>query len=513
MSSEHFFYSPKECYQTDSRAISSGIASETLMTNAANAFVDEFQKQDPLGKIKRILVFAHHGNNGGDGLKIASLLKDLGYQVHVFFTGQKTLLQGAAKRFYEECCQKGILSDFTESEMSESLQADMMVDALFGIGFHGELTGMAALAAQVMNDSDALIGSVDIPSGVNAADGSVCKNAVKADFTVTFGLRKTGQMTEPGASCCGKLFVSEIGIPSQILSEASAEGKCTEENEVRNLLFSLPQNGHKGTFGRLYFLTGSYGMCGAAYFSAKAAFLSGAGLLSLVSPENNYSALSVLCPEATHFPQKGTVLSPDALDPLLETPSRYQAVLIGPGLGRSEQIALLLKKLLQSWNGKLLIDADGIFVLKKLKEEVKNYRGEILITPHDGEFAFLSSALESQGRIDAARELAEDWNINVLLKGPRTVIASPKGKVCINTSGSPSLATAGSGDLLSGMISGLAGRGLSLYDAAVCGAYIHGVAGEIASENNPWFCSTASKLLEHLPQAYQRIINSKKESD
>ena len=252
---------------------------------------------------------------------------------------------------------------------------------------------------------------------------------------------------------------------------------------------------------------GSVGMSGAASFAARGALLSGGGTVTLVSPEENYSILGALVPEAMQLPQPSSTgtLTADALDSVLPKLSQMQALLFGPGVGRSPETEQLLCRLLAAWKGPLVLDADGLFALGKHKSLLRSAGIPAVLTPHDGEFSRLQDPDSLFDRPAAARALARETGAVVVLKGPHTLVAAPNGSLAVNETGGAGLATGGTGDILAGMITGLLGRGLSPFEAACCAVWVHGKAGDLAEQEGAWFSVTATSVLNQLPAAYRLV--------
>ncbi len=496
----------------DRAVIQSGPSSPQLMRAAAQAFVEELDRAFPEALLGPAAVLFHHGKNGGDGVEAGRLLLARGHTVRFLFTGQTEKIAPETAEMLEDLRRQGGLIEPFQPENSVQRrfvteEAALLIDAMFGVGFHGELSGSVLTAAQWMNQARGVVAAVDLPSGIDADTGAVCSGAVRAALTVTFGTGKVGQFVQPGRSHCGRLIVRSIGFPQELIDAADFQTFRVTKEWCAGVLGALPNQGHKGTFGRTLLFSGSVGMSGAASFAARGALLSGAGTVTLVSPEENYSVLGALVPEAMQLPQKSTenCLTPDTAESVEPELSRMQAVLFGPGIGRAKGVSQLLLWLLKKWEGPLVLDADGLFAVQSHKDMLRSCSGPLILTPHDGEFSRLSDALSHMDRPAAARALAKETGAIVVLKGPNTLIAAPDGRLGVNETGGVGLATGGTGDILAGMITGLLGRGMDPFRAACCAVWAHGRAGDLAQQEGAWFSVTASSVLSKLPLAYGEI--------
>lgn len=372
-----------------------------------------------------------------------------------------------------------------------------------------------------------LIVAVDVPSGLNCDTGEVDPATLQADLTVTFGAPKQGQFRFPGASILGELVVADIGIPPELLQGISVD--VATAGSIAALLPVRPLDAHKGTFGKAMIVAGSINYTGAPYLAAAAAARVGAGLVTLAPPQPLYPVLAAKLTEATFIllPHNMGVLTSNAVKVLAENLPGYAAMLLGPGLGQDQETTEFVHTLLgivESTKGRigfrqgkelpaepiklppLVVDADGLNALAQAERWWQHLPPNSILTPHPGEMARLMRTEEkTQDRIAAAREKAAEWNHVVVLKGAHTVTAAPDGRVTVLPFANPGLATAGTGDVLAGCIVGLLAQGLDPFDAAVCGAYLHGLAGQIAAEQVGQTGMLASDLLPALPQAVARL--------
>jgi ADP-dependent NAD(P)H-hydrate dehydratase / NAD(P)H-hydrate epimerase len=440
-------------------------------------------------KSKKIIVLTGPGNNGGDGLVIARLLSLAGYKVSLWSTlkpGAYRNDAGTNENFLlrnKYTVQRLIDKEALQLFCQDLKEADLLVDALLGTGIDREVDGLIAEIINAVNESGLPALAVDIPSGVNADSGAIMGNAVKATWTVTFAFPKLGLMLYPGAGLAGEIFVGEINIPVQLAAEAKIN--LLVPSFIRSYLPERHPDAHKGVMGRTLIVAGSPGMTGAAVLAAESALKSGSGLVYLAAPESACLALESKLVEVIIIPLPESspgIISSDAVDIIVEKASGCSALVIGPGLNTGEPTAEFLHKLMQFSPVPMVLDAGALDALGHNMNMLRSARYIPVITPHPGEMARLAgiSVREVQGsRLGMAQKNAGLWNCTIVLKGANTIIASPEGWTAINPTGSVTLATAGSGDLLTGLIGSLIAQGMSSDMAAMAGVYIHGLAGDL----------------------------------
>ncbi len=480
-----------------------GVDSCLLMENAARAAADEVWALLG-GRPGRVGVFCGAGNNGGDGVACARFLRERGCEVRAFLCGAPERCTPDTREMARRLEAAGGTLERYEPDRAEpyAMCCGVLVDALFGTGLSRPMSGAPALAAALMNDSPAKVVACDIASGVQTDTGEVLGCAVHADVTVTFSMAKPGQLLPPGLAYTGRLVVADIGIPLAALESQPTLGELTERGDVEHLLPSRRVTAHKGDFGKLLLLCGSRGLTGAAALSARAALRTGAGLVSLGVPESVYPILAAKLDEAMVFPlpDDGTGhLSGAALPEIRSRLAGSTACLLGPGIGRSAAIDQLVCGIVSSSRVPLIVDADGINALSGHIDVLRGADCPIILTPHDGEFARLDGAMPESDRFAAARRLSEKTGAVVLLKGHRTVIASDE-RLRVNPTGNPGMATGGSGDVLAGVVVSLLGQGLSAFDAAVAGAWLHGAAGDLCAQEIGEYGMLPSDLIEAIPR-------------
>ncbi len=494
-----------------------GIPGVVLMENAAAATVREIEAL----KLERsaAAVFCGTGNNGGDGFVIARLLHNRGWQVEVLLCGDEAKVKGDAL-INLEIIQKLELPVYklAEPELPSAAaiagKSALLVDALLGTGFRGALSDFYRKIIGIMNLAGKPVVSVDIPSGLDSDTGFIDSECVRADVTVTFQLPKLGLVINDGPEACGKLVTTDISIPAKAIAEAGLQINLTEPDIIKGILKKRRCNTHKGTYGRVLAVACSKGMAGSGILSAEAALRSGAGTVVLAVPESVQNAVSAHVLEVM---TKGLadnetgILQEACLAQIKESLKESDSLLIGPGLTTAEGTVKVVSELVRSSEVSLVIDADGLNALAQDMSVLKNKKAEIIITPHPGEMARLlgcSAAVVQRDRLELAGKLACQYGIIVVLKGFRTVIALPDGTFYINPTGNPGMATAGSGDVLAGIIAAFVAQGYKAKEAAVCGVYIHGAAGDAAAEKNGEYGLTAGDIIKNVPHTIRNIIGN-----
>ncbi len=495
--------------EMDRRAITEyGITSLELMERAGLAvFHAARELLPPAG---RALVVCGKGNNGGDGFVVARLLHRAGYEVILWIAGRAGDLSGDARVNYERAARAHL--DITEalSEPPPLPHVHLIVDALLGTGLTDEVRPHTRAFIDALNDSGLPILSVDLPSGLDSDTGHPRGAAVRATRTVTFGLPKIGLAQYPGMDLAGELLVADIGIPGVLLHDAALTVERANAEAVRRLLPPPDKATHKGARGSVLIVAGSEGYTGAACLASEAAFRIGAGLVTLACPRSLndlYEAkLTEVITRPVPEPPGARCFGAESVDAVLEAAEKADAVVFGPGLSRNEQTAAFMQGFLPQLKAPTLIDADGLNLLSDAPDTPLPSRA--VLTPHPGEMSRLLQAdvsMVQADRLATAREATKRYGAIVLLKGPGTVIAHPDGRISLNPTGTPGLGTAGAGDVLSGAIGGLLARGLNPFDAAVAGAYLHGLAGEIAAEEIGEEGMMAGDVTPRLSRALRRV--------
>lgn len=501
-----------------------GIPGAVLMETAGAALARAcLEELGDAANRKKIAVFCGKGNNGGDGFVAARYLANAGVRVTIFLAGRADELKGDAKIHFtplKACDVRVIAVAADEFERAAGERYDLICDALLGTGARGPLGGAIGLLIThlvEMAEAGIPVVSADIPSGVDADTGKLVDFvAAPAKRTVTFALPKPGLLLYPGAEYAGKITVADIGIPRALLTDNPAlTHEITTQKYLRGLLPERTQNrdANKGSFGTVLVIAGSAGMAGAAALTALSALRAGAGLVMLAVPQSLLETAAALAPEAVlrTLPETSdrTHGGQDALEMALALADKADAIAIGPGMSGNPAVASFVQPFVRRVGKPIVVDADGLNALTSSLTSVR-YRGATptVLTPHPGEMSRLIGQTTEQvqsDRIGSVIRCAATFKAVTLLKGARTLIATPDGKMAYNRSGSPASATAGSGDVLTGVIATYLAQGLSAYDAARAGAYIHALAGEIAAEELGSAGVIASDICYNMPRARQRI--------
>lgn len=496
-----------------------GIPALLLMENAGQKTFSRLNSLFGSLKDKSILIFAGAGNNGGDGLVLGRHLLQTGSNPAVYLVSGDLSLKKEAKVNYDIFKKIGgrIFDGKGSPSALDSLiqNSDILVDAIFGTGLNRPMEVKILETIQKINASGKKVVALDIPSGVSADTGALWGGAVKADLTSTYGLPKKGHFLFPGASFRGKLYVEEIGIPSTLIEKESFKTEILERPFIQKIFpRKRPQDSHKGIFGHLLVIAGSRGKRGAGALCCKAALRSGAGLVTWALPERLDIPDSFI-PEAMTLPLPETAegtLSLAAEKPLLSFAKNKNAVAIGPGLSTHPETRELIKRLLPQITCPIILDADGITLLTEEKGLLKKIRVPVLMTPHPGEFGKflgLDARAVQKERVALLSETASQYGCTILLKGAYSLIADPNHSVWINPTGNPGMATAGTGDVLTGMIAGFCAQGIPFPEAAQIGVYLHGLSGDLALEEKGEISLMASDMIEKIPLAVQHLTTGK----
>jgi hydroxyethylthiazole kinase-like uncharacterized protein yjeF len=482
-----------------------GISQDLLMENAGQAvyfvMLQEFGIKD-----NKFLVFCGGGNNGGDGLVVARKIHSSGGEVKVFLLDDEARFRGAAKKNFEivsrmpiEICRVGSI----DSVIPDLLDCDAIVDAIFGTGLVRKVDGIHKEVIQLINESQGTVFSVDIPSGINGDTGEVMGVAVEADCTVAFGLPKLGNILYPGYEHCGKLYVSHISFPPALYDSGPMKMAINDPVELPE----RARDTHKGSYGKVLFIAGSSSYLGAPYFSALSFLKAGGGLSYLATPRSISPFIASKGSEIVFVPQEETPsgsISAENKDALLEVSRGVDMVVLGPGLSLATETQELVRKLVPKIDKPLLIDGDGITAIAGDLTEIKRREAPTILTPHLGEMSRITKMEVDEinkNKVDVLQRTAGELNAIIILKGARSLIGYPDGIVFINVSGNAGMATAGSGDVLTGTIAAMYGLGLAIEDAVRIGVFIHGFSGDVAAVDKGEDGITAQDIMDYLPEA------------
>ncbi len=505
--------SAAEVKAVECAADQSGITFLRLMENAGAACAKVIrQKFDATGK-RTVAVLCGKGKNGGDGFVAARKLFENGYTVSVY------LVMGAptadnAKEMYARIINCGItveLYDAASELQRKRLQnTDILIDAVFGTGFSGVLPDSLQNLFAFLETCHGYTVSIDLPSGLSADSGTFSSRPVKADLTVSVMALKKALVTQPAKDFAGEIQVVAIGIPEHLYKPYEKVFAFTDE-DIAELFPQRRSDAHKGDFGKALVVAGSYEMPGAALLASSACVECGAGLVRLAFPECAYAAVTAAVPEKVLLPLPANRfgrLSAQGEAKLLESLSRSTACLIGCGLGLDYDTEALVKSVVQNAEIPLILDADGINAVANDIDILREAKAPVILTPHPGEAAHLlgcTVAEVQENRIDACATLCKKTGATVVLKGAGTVISSAGKQFSVNLTGNAGMATAGSGDMLAGMLLGFLCIGLSPLESAVAAAHIHGLCGDVVSKGASLCSTTPTKMLKVLPKVLSKF--------
>ena len=481
------------------------ITSLQLMERAAEHAAEAIAMEWP-AKGTPVVVFAGPGNNGGDGLAIARLLAGKGYAVkaYLFNTGDRLSNDCAEnkKRILET---EGVeFTEVTSQFEAPALTEDMLVvDALFGTGLDRPATGGFATLIKFINAAPAQVVAIDMPSGLMSEDNAqnIPSNIIQAHLTLTFQHLKPAMLIAENNAYCGRIKVLDIGLSAQKAAALDTPYFFTEAADVRQMLLERPAFGHKGTFGHALLVCGRYGMAGAAILSAKACLKSGVGKVTIHTPKRNNDLLQISVPEA--------LLSHDADDAIFTTPNlsdAFSAIALGPAIGTDKRTALAFIQQTGHAAVPLVIDADGINILADHRSWIRQIPKGTVFTPHLGEMSRLGlHSTDHFAALEEAKEMAVTHGFFIILKNRYTAVCTPQGKVYFNPTGNNALATAGSGDVLTGMLAALLAEGYETAAACRLAVFLHGLAGDLAATDLGQESVTASDLIDYLPKAFRAL--------
>lgn len=490
-----------------------GIPSLVLMENAGRQVVAAIEASFSDLQMRRVAILAGRGNNGGDGFVIARTLFERVIDVPVFVIGKLAEVRGDARHNLEVLGRLGLtvveIGDEQDWELhfSDISGCDLIVDAMFGTGLREPLGGMYPTIIGDLATCGIPIVSVDLPSGLSADSHLVEGDAVRASVTVALGAPKICHVLPPAQRMCGDLVIADIGIPEGLIERV--EGAYVEvitRGLVRSVLEPRDPEAHKGDFGRVLIVAGSMGKSGAAHLAAMAALRSGAGLVTVATPRSVQPILAAMAPEymTVGLPEddEGQVTD-EGLERALALPA--DVIAVGPGLGQGPRVSAFVHGLLERTGVPIILDADALNAFAGNPAALQGRDGlDVIITPHPGEMARLTGLTTDhvqENRLDVARTFASSHQLHVVLKGHRTLVATPEGAVAINLTGNPGMATGGTGDVLTGVIAGWFAQMLDAEGACKLGVYLHGHAGDLAEADEGEAALTASDVLHHLGDA------------
>lgn len=491
-----------------------GIAELVLMENAGVQVVESMDEYFGDDGPDLIAVMCGKGNNGGDGFVVARHLYSTGRAVRAYLFAAAPDLRGSVAENHRIAVAIGV--DVVEVPDAESWEQcadeivgfDCIVDALFGTGISGPLRGHFGAVVEAINDSGAIVVAVDLPSGLAADNGEVAGPAVDADLTVTFAAPKLCHAFPPACELIGELSVVDIGIPEAAIDAVESALELITPEECAFALEPREADTHKGSYGRVLIVAGAPGMAGAAALTARGALRGGAGLVTVGAPDSVHEIVAGLVAEALvrpHATDSDGGLGLAAKAGLTALGEAADVLAVGPGVGTSEETQQLVRELVAESPVPVVLDADGLNAFAGDPEALGAIGPPCVLTPHPGEMGRLlgmSTAEVQADRLAAVRALAERSGAIVILKGFRSLVCDPNGRVAINPTGNPGMATAGSGDVLTGLLAALIGQGVEPFAAARLAAFLHGEAGDIAAGRVGEISLIASDIVEALPDAF-----------
>ena len=501
---------PAEMNVVDKRmAEEFGMDTMLLMENSARAIttyiVEHFAPED------KILFVVGPGNNGGDGWAAARQLICEGYCAKVISLCGEDKMKHCVRKNYELAKVCGVEHWFhgTAKQVEElAAESEVLVDAMFGTGFSGKPEGEVKEIIDKINESGCFVVSVDVPSCINALTGQVEGTAVQSDAVIALGTLKTGMLLYPAADYVGEIVLAPISIPAVAYNQCENRHVYGDEN-IAGMLIPRHANSFKGNYGKLGIIAGSKGFTGAACLAAESALRSGAGLITLAVPESLNPIFEVKLTEQMTAPMPedgfGHLVSSSELVNFLE---QKDAILVGPGLSMKADGERLICDILENYHGKCVADADALNFISEMNDFPSNINCELILTPHIGEAARLLGITTQDvlnDSMECAKKIAQKYHAVVVLKKAVSIISDPKGNIVFNTTGTNGMATGGSGDVLAGIIASLAAQGCPAFSAAIAGAYINGLAGELAAQKLGNIYMTPKDTIQALCDAFQQI--------
>jgi NAD(P)H-hydrate epimerase len=501
-----------------------GIPSLVLMENAGRQVVAAMEAIHGDLQERQVAVLCGRGNNGGDGFVVARTLAQRGVGVSVFLIGQVSDVRGDARVNLDILGRLGLTvvevadGQAWELHVSEVRDCSLIVDAIFGTGLNAPVTGLIESVITDINASNIPVVSIDLPSGLSADSSDPIGESIEAETTVTLAAPKIPLVLPPAEMRAGDIVIADIGIPVDVIN--GVEGPRVElltRSGARELITPRTPDSHKGDYGHVLIISGSKGKTGAAHLSGVGALRSGAGLVTIATPADCQATVAGMAPEymTDALVTDANGLEPGEVDRILEM--ARDVVVIGPGLGQQPGTKRFVTTLVDRATMPLVIDADGLNAFSIEPDRLAGREGrDVIITPHPGEMARLvgmSTDEVQASRLEIARNFARGHHVYVVLKGHRTLIATPDGKIFINPTGNAGMATGGTGDVLSGMIGGWLGQLLDAEAACKLAVYLHGMAGDLAEAHNGEVSMTALDLADHIGAAVMELTGRRRADD
>lgn len=490
-----------------------------LMENAGIAVTKEVEAiLEKEKSSNRVAVFAGKGNNGGDAFVVARHLMNHHYDVRMFLLCRPEEIQGDALVNWQILRKMGLRYQMVLGDRDLNvarvglINSALVVDGIFGTGFHGEMPAIDKEMIRLINESNRPVVAIDVPSGVNANTGAIGDICVHSTKTVTMALPKVGLYLEPATTYVGELIIGDISLPESLLENTGMQREVLDKEFAQTWLPQRALTSHKGDFGHVLLVGASKGLNGSAILAAKGILKSGAGLLTAAVPKQLADVFAVALPEAMTMRMNCSATGTIAAAGIEEMVARLEnkTLVIGPGLGRSEDSEQIVLRLLEKIQKPAVIDADGLYVLKNHLPLLKELKQTVILTPHPGELAYLidkTPEYVQQNRLQVAEAFAKEYGVVLVLKGARTIIANKEGRVFINPTGNAGLATGGSGDLLAGIIGGLLAQKINPTVSAALGVYLHGYAADLACADLGQWSMLPSDVAEYLAKAMVALAN------
>lgn len=511
-----------------------GIPSIVLMENAAIKVVEEIEKTLDVISCKKILIFAGKGNNGGDAFAVARHLFNKGADIIVYIVADRNSIKGDAAINLTILDKMGVetIEILEDTQLKTQLaSADLIIDGIFGTGLKGKIKGIASQIINMINASSKTVISIDIPSGISGTTGEVSGTSIKANKTVTFAFPKVGLILYPGCEYAGELVVVDIGIPYKVMDGMDIKTNIISSKMISRHISKRDKQTNKGDYGRVLIISGSKGMTGAGCLTARAAHRSGAGLVYLAVPESLATIYGASLTETIIISLKDEgngcnedkdcnkgkdcnkdkdcnkgkgYIMPESIKLIEKQMKGKDVIAIGPGLSVNNSTIEFVHRIVEQSTIPLVLDADALNAIAYDVSILKKLKTTAIVTPHPGEMARLTGKTVEdiqKDRINTAKEFACKWKVITVLKGWRTIIALPDETIYINLTGNPGMATAGTGDVLTGIIASLIAQGIHPDYAACTGVYIHGLAGDMAASKIGEYGIIASDLIEEIPYA------------
>lgn len=480
------------------------IDSIDLMERAAGKCVDWLEENGYVEK--GFTIFCGKGNNGGDGLAIARLLSEKKYPVTV------NILESGHKGTEDFQTNLALLHQYpeadirfiqTEENFHELKKNEIIIDALFGSGLNRAIEGVTAKLIEHINQSGCEIISIDIPSGLFTDTSSKGNVIIKAKHTLSFQCYKQAMLVAENAEYVGEVHILDIGLHKDFYDSIQSPYELVDDTIIHSIYKPRNRFAHKGNFGHALLIAGSYGKTGAAVLSAKACLRSGVGLLTVHIPKCGYEILQTTVPEAMVMTDLNSSFNTKVEDDL----KNYEAIGIGPGIGTTSETKMMLKEVFKNYSSAIVLDADAINIISTEKGLLKLIPPGSILSPHPKEFERLfGESTNDFDRIQLALQKAKELNVVIVLKGHYTLIATPDGKGFFNSTGNAGMATAGSGDVLTGILTGLLAQGYSSFETAILGVYLHGLAGDLAAKEFSMEAMVAEDIITNLGRAFTSII-------